>query len=222
MSNYREIAQRIVKILISPDSAFGFWNGVLSVPKDIGYLAYGFIDTDSRYIRETERIRMVTAIRYGILKNHNFIKTIEIVFEAFNQYVPQEKQNSIYSKTLFSIAGRATTNTLISGRLAQAIAQSGSAKVRLLGGIVGNTLLAGGMSERSIYTSQQLRTYAPEVYNALRPLNYDLLYFLLEPALQPFVEALHVKWTNGTPAFNQIISEIENEIQKRGNNRVRD
>lgn len=221
MSSYREIAQRIAKIVISPDSVLGFWNGVLSVPTDIGYLAYGFIDTDSRSIREAERIRMMTAIRYGILKNHNFIKTVEIVFDTFNKYVPEEKQNSIYSKTGFSIAGRATTNTLVSARLAQAVAQNGGAKVRLRGGIIGNMLLAGGMAERSIYTSQKLKTYAPEVYNALRARNYDLLYFFLEPALQPFVEALHVKWSNGTPAFNQIIGEVENEIQKRGANRAR-
>lgn len=212
MSNYREIAQRIVTILVSPESVFGFWNGVTSVPKDIGYLAYGFIDTDSRSARGNERIRMVTAIRYGILKNHNFIKTLETVFTAFNKYVPEEKQNSIYRKTLFSVAGRSTANTLISARLAQSIAQSGGAQVRLRGGIIGNLLLAGGMAERSIYTSQRLRIYVPEIYNALRPHNYDLLYFFLEPALQPFVEALHVRWTNGSAAFNYIINEIENEI----------
>lgn len=77
------------------------------------------------------------------------------------------------------------------------------------------------MAERSIYTSQKLKTYAPEAYNALRVRNYDLLYFFLEPALQSFVEELHIKWANGTPAFNQIIGEIENEIQKRGTNRAR-
>lgn len=215
MSRYREIAQRIVKILISPDAAFGFWNGVLSVPKDIGYLAYGFLDTDSRYIRETERIRMATAIRYGILKNHHFIKTIELVFEAFNQYVPEEKQNTIYSKTLLSMAGRGTTNTLISGRIAQTIAQRTGFLVGVRGSIIGNALLAAGMAERSIYTSQRLQTYAPEVYKALRSHNYDLLYFFLEPALQPFVEALHVKWTNGTPAFNQILDAVDNELKQK-------
>lgn len=215
MSNYREIAQRIVKILVSPESVFGFWNGVMSVPKDVGYLAYGFIDTDSRSARENERIRMVTAIRYGILKNHNFIKTLEIVFAAFNQYVPEEKQNSIYSHTLFSVAGRATSNTLISGRIAQSIAQKSSLFIGIRGSIIGNALLAGGMAERCIYTSRRLQSYVPEVYNALRPHNYDLLYFLLEPALQPFVEALHVRWTNGTSAFNQILDAVDNEFKKR-------
>ncbi|GLR08305.1 hypothetical protein COO59_16935 [Mixta theicola] len=215
MSSYSEIAQRIVKILVSPDAVFGFWNGVMSVPKDIGYLAYGFIDTDSRSVRENERIRMMTAIRYGILKNHNFIKTLEIVFEAFNQYVPKERQNSIYSKALFSVAGRATANTLISGRIAQNIAQKSSLLIGIRGSIIGNALLAGGMAERCIYTSRRLQSDVPEVYSALRPHDYDFLYFLLEPALQPFVEALHVRWTNGTLAFNQILDAVDNEFKKR-------
>jgi len=66
MRSYQEIARRIAKIILSPESALGFIDGILSVPTDIGYLAYGFIDTDSRYQRETERIRMMSAIRHGI------------------------------------------------------------------------------------------------------------------------------------------------------------
>ncbi|WP_025904028.1 hypothetical protein [Tatumella sp. UCD-D_suzukii] len=49
MDSYQEIARRIAKIILSPDSAIGFIDGVLSVPKDMGYLAFGFIDTDTRY-----------------------------------------------------------------------------------------------------------------------------------------------------------------------------
>lgn len=49
MRSYQEIARRIAKIILSPESALGFVDGVLSVPKDIGYLAFGFIDTDNRY-----------------------------------------------------------------------------------------------------------------------------------------------------------------------------
>lgn len=63
MRSYLEIARRIAKIIVSPETAIGFADGVLSVPTDIGYLAYGFIDTDSRYQRETEKIRMFTAIK---------------------------------------------------------------------------------------------------------------------------------------------------------------
>ncbi|WP_205951601.1 MULTISPECIES: hypothetical protein [unclassified Rahnella] len=46
MDNSEEIAQRITDIIISPDSAIGLVHGILSVPVDLGYLAYGFFDTD--------------------------------------------------------------------------------------------------------------------------------------------------------------------------------
>lgn len=52
MSSYLEIARRIAKVIVSPETAIGFAHGVLSVPTDIGYLAYGFIDTDSRGQRD--------------------------------------------------------------------------------------------------------------------------------------------------------------------------
>ncbi len=39
MSTNMEIAKRIVKIIISPDSVIGFVHGMLSVPQDLGYLA---------------------------------------------------------------------------------------------------------------------------------------------------------------------------------------
>lgn len=94
MSNYINIARRIAKIILSPDSAIGLMHGVLSVPKDLGYLVYGYLDTDSRYLRETEHIRMAKAIRYGILQNHNFVKTIETVLGIFNKYVPKRSKKA--------------------------------------------------------------------------------------------------------------------------------
>lgn len=215
MRSCTEIARRIAQIIMSPESVIGFLDGVLSVPKDIGYLAYGFMDTDTRSYRETEKIRMVRAIRYGILENHNFTKTIEIVLHAFNKDVPESKQNAIYSKTIASMAGRAVTNSVISSRIATSIAQSSSLFVKLRGGIIGNTLLIGGMIERCLYTSERLRQVNPEIYYALRQRNFDLLYFFLEPALNPFVEALNVRRTQGQPAFERILDIVSSEINAK-------
>ena len=212
MRSYQEIAKRIAKIILSPESAIGFVHGVLSVPTDIGYLAYGFLDTDSRYQRETEKIRIAGAIKNGILENHNFMKTIETVLNMFNKNVPESKQNAIYSKTIASLAGRTLTNSLIAGRLATSIAQRSSFLVAARGALIGNALLLGGMTERCIYTSEKLQKNNPEVYNALRAQNYDLLYFLVEPALNPFLEALNVKRTQGQPAFEKIIEMVEKEV----------
>ncbi|MBS0909614.1 hypothetical protein [Tatumella sp. JGM118] len=215
MDSYQEIARRIAKIILSPDSAIGVIDGVLSVSKDMGYLAFGFIDTDTRYQRETEKIRMLTAIKHGLLDNHNFIKTIETVLNNFNKFVPETRQNAIYSKIIASVAGRTITNSMIAGRIATAIAQRSSFLITLRGGIIGNSLLIGGMVERCIYTSQRLQQYNPDIYHALRYRNYDLLYFLVEPALNPFVEALKVKNTQGQPAFEKILSMVEKEINAK-------
>lgn len=210
MSNYINIARRIAKIILSPDSAIGLMHGVLSVPKDLGYL-----DTDSRYLRETEHIRMAKAIRYGILQNHNFVKTIETVLGIFNKYVPKEKQESIYSRSMFSLAGRTAANSYIFGKMASIIAQRTAFLVTLQGGAAGNILLIGGMAERSVYTSRSLQRKNPEIYYALYPRNYDLLYFLIEPALEPFVEALQVRRNHGDAAFNKIIDMVENELKTK-------
>lgn len=215
MRSYQEIARRIAKIILSPESAIGFIDGVLSVPKDIGYLAFGFIDSDSRYQRESEKIRMLSAIKYGLLENHNFIRTIETVLENFNKIVPEDKQNAIYGKTMASVAGRTITNSLIAGKLATSIAQRSSFLIALRGGIIGNTLLIGGMVERCIYTSERLQQYNPDIYNRLRTRDLDLLYFLVEPALNPFVDALKIRNTQGKAAFEKILSMVENEINAK-------
>ncbi|KGT86128.1 hypothetical protein NG99_26865 [Erwinia typographi] len=213
MTTYTEIAKRIAKIIISPDTAIGLTHGVLSVPQDLGYLAYGYFDTDSRFNRETERIRLINAIRFGILQNENFVRTIETVLENFNQYVPENNRDGLYAKTGASVVGRAITNSLISKKIATSIAQRSSLMIALRGGVVGNILLAGGMAERSIYRSQRLQMTDPDIYYELRKKDYDFLYFLVEPALQPFIEALRVRRTQGNTAFNQIIELVEKEVR---------
>ncbi|CNI92403.1 Uncharacterised protein [Yersinia intermedia] len=77
---------------------------------------------------------------------------------------------------------------------------------------MGNILLVGGMTERCIRTSEQLSVEEPEVYNLLRIKDYDLLYFLFEPALKPFIDALSVRRTQGMPAFNEILELVEDKV----------
>ncbi|HDU5883837.1 TPA: hypothetical protein RFW07_005019, partial [Klebsiella pneumoniae] len=60
MADIEGIARKLYNIIISPDTVTGLINGGLSVPLDYGYLIYGIFDTDTRYERETERIRMMT------------------------------------------------------------------------------------------------------------------------------------------------------------------
>lgn len=215
MHRHAEIAKRIATIILSPESAIGFINGIMSVPTDIGYLAYGYIDSGNRYKSQTEKIRMADAIKHGILENHNFKSTIETVLNRFNKDVLIKKQNAIYGKTMASVAGRAITNSLIAGKLATSIAQRSSILIKIRGGLSGNTLLIGGMIERCIYTSERLRLNNLEIYNILKPRNWDLLYFLLEPVLNPFVEALNVKRMHGNSAFENILNMVEKQLNAK-------
>lgn len=212
MRNYEEIATRIAKIIISPDSVLGFIHGALSVPVDLGYMAYGVFDTDSRYAHQTETVRLIHAIDNGILNYDRIVDAIETVFSKFDQYVSESKQNTIYSRASFSIIGRTATNSVISSTIAKAIAQRAGWTVALRGGVVGNILLIGGMKERCIRSSVQLSIDEPELYQELRTKDYDLLYFMFEPALKPFVDALTVRRLQGMPAFNNILERVESKV----------
>lgn len=212
MDKSAEVAQRIVDIIISPDSAIGLVHGIFSVPVDLGYLAYGLFDTDAYYAHETETIRMIEAIKRGILNHDRIIDAIQAILNDFNKYVLETEQNKIYSHAVFSVVGRAATNTFISGKLAVAIAQGSSFFVKVRGGIIGNILLVGGMKERCIRASEKLSVEVPELYAILRLSDYDLLYFLFEPALSPFVDALTVRRQQGSPAFEKILKLVDSKI----------
>jgi len=216
MDNSEEIAQRIADIIISPDSAIGLVHGILSVPVDLGYLAYGFFDTDSYHAHETETIRIIEAIKRGILEHDRITDAIQTILNDFNKYVSESEQNKTYSRSVFSVVGRTATNTVIAGKVAIAIAQGTSFFVKVRGGVIGNILLVGGMKERCIRASEKLSVEVPELYATLRLKDYDLLYFLFEPALSPFVDALYVRHQQGSPAFDKILKIVDSKVGGRG------
>lgn len=91
MADTEGIARKLYNIIISPDTVTGLINGGLSVPLDYGYLIYGIFDTDTIYERETERIRMMTAIRHDILNYENIVNAVKLMFQLFNKYPNQNK-----------------------------------------------------------------------------------------------------------------------------------
>ncbi|NIF23187.1 hypothetical protein [Candidatus Pantoea multigeneris] len=214
MSSHIEIATRIVRVLLSPDTAVGIMGGILSVPKDLAYMAYGFMDTDSRSFRQDERIRMTHAIRFGILQNSHLKKSIETTLDVFSQFVPGSNKDKLAGQVTGSMIGRFLTNTVLTTSLLNAVVFKSGMLLKFGVGTLGNLLLINGMAERSIYTSMRLKKYNPELWQALRAKNYDFLYFLIEPAVQPFTEALHVRRTQGLPAFEKILDLVEEKLNE--------
>ena len=212
MADIEGIARKLYNIIISPDTVTGLINGGLSVPLDYGYLIYGIFDTDTRYERETERIRMMTAIRHDILNYENIVNAVKLILQLFNKHLSESEQDRIYRSVVTSIVGRISTN------IAKAVIEKTSFTYVVFKGkgnpiaFLSTILLFGGMAERSIRTSDKLRNEAPEVYSLLRPRDYDLLYFLFADAVQPFVDAIHTEYTEGNSVFDKIMKRVEEHL----------
>lgn len=181
MADIEGIARKLYNIIISPDTVTGLINGGLSVPLDYGYLIYGIFDTDTRYEREAERIRMMTAIRHDILNYENIVNAVKLIFQLFNKYISESEQDRIYRSVVTSIVGRISTN-IIASNIAKAVIEKTSFTYVVFKGkgnpiaFLSTILLFGGMAERSIRTSDKLRNEAPEVYLLLRP--RDMFFFI--------------------------------------------
>ena len=217
MVDIEGIANRIYDIVVSPGTIPGVINGGLSVPLDYGYLIYGILDTEHRYEQETRRIRIMTAIRHDILNHENIVNAVQLIFSLFNKYLSESEQDKIYRSVVTSISGRIATN-IIASNIAKSVIERVSFTYAVFKGkgnpvaILSTILLFGGMMERSIKTSENLEAQYPEIYSLLRPHDYDLLYFLFADVLQPFVDAIHVGYTEGRPVFNRIMESVENRM----------
>lgn len=212
------IASRISNIILSPETIKGLVNGALTVPLDMGYLARGFFDTDNRFAYQTQRIRMAHAIRNDILNYDHIINAVDLIFQQFNKYLTVSQQDNVYRSVISSIAGRFAATKIasnIAGAVLARLSFIGAKTGSKVAGQIAMILMIGGMSERSIRTSERLAIEASEVYAMLRPHDYDLTYFLIEPAVKPFVEAIHVATTQGQPAFDKIISAIGDKLHVR-------
>ena len=185
-SDIEDLANRISDIIMSPATISGLINGALTVPLDLGYLAWGYMDTDSRFAHQTQRFRMAEAIHNDILNYKHITNAVEIIFKEFDKYASLSQQNNAYRGVVSSMVGRFMSAKLIG--------------------------MIGGMSERSIRMSESLAIEAPEIYWLLRPHDYELTYFLFEPAVKPFIDAVHVGATRGQPAFDKIIDAVGRKL----------
>jgi len=211
----KAIANRIVDIIISPNIIPGLINIALSVPLDLGYLAVGYFDTDSRFAHQTQRIRVAEAIHNDILNYEHITNAVGKTFEKFDRYLTISQQDNVYRSVVSSVAGRLSTAKIISSIGAAVLARVSFIGAKSANNWIGRVtmlLLVGGMTERSIGVSEALAIKAPEIYQLLRPHDYDLTYFLFEPAVEPFVEAIHIANTPGQPYFNKMIEIVESKL----------
>ncbi|MCY9846739.1 hypothetical protein [Pectobacterium jejuense] len=199
-----ELADRIVRMLTTTDFYEGMGSGISEIGKNYGYLAYGFIDTDSRSSREREVERLIRAIHKGIVSRDKIIEAITRIFNIFNRNVSEAKKEAIYNK----VAGGLVGGFIVSQAVMITSKRIGNMP-KVSTAMVYYVLLLGGMMDRAIYRSRSLREQNSEVYSELRRDDLDLLFFLFEDQVEPLVEAIKMRRTYGAGMFNNLIDKVE-------------
>ncbi|MEE3664635.1 hypothetical protein V2I52_22395 [Brenneria sp. g21c3] len=212
-------AQRIVTVIVAPETLSGFMDGAISVPRDVFTAMYSLMDTDTRYQRGEDRFRLYMAIRNGLLARDKFIDAMQIIIDNFCRYIPEGKQNGLYSHTLGSFAGRQVAASTITRIISNTIFNSSNttAIYKIVRSIGIQIFLIYGVLERCIYKSRELQETHSQLYYRLRhPNDLDLLYVFIEDYTAPFLDALKVRQNHGEEDFLHIINIVDKELQYRG------
>ncbi|MEQ9919397.1 hypothetical protein ABRQ09_00820 [Pectobacterium brasiliense] len=203
-----ELAGRIVKMLTTTDFYEGMGAGISEIGKNFGYLAYDFIDTDTRYAKSREMERLIKAVHRGIVSREKIIEAIKRIFKVFNRNASESQKEAIYHKAVGSVVG----SMLVSQAVFQIAKRIGNAP-KVSTGTVYYILLPGGMAKRSIYRSMHLKNNTPEIYSELRRDDLYFLFFLFEENVEPLTEAIKMRRTYGNGMFNKLIDKIEYRIK---------
>ncbi|QXX98556.1 hypothetical protein IM817_10435 [Serratia marcescens] len=89
---------------------------------------------------EDERIRMMRAMKSGLLNYHQVIRTTKIIIDAFTAHIPQETQDKIFRTAGSASTGRMLTTSLISSRIVNSIISAGGAAMITRGAGVATSL----------------------------------------------------------------------------------
>ena len=83
--------ERIVKVIVSPETVVGLLDGAMSVPVDFGYLALGIL-TQAIVARWKTNAFMMRAMKSGLLNYHQVVRTTKFIIDAFTAHIPKRRK----------------------------------------------------------------------------------------------------------------------------------
>jgi hypothetical protein len=217
MSTPKQIADGMLKFFDSrkKSSVEIFANstisGFMSIPEDLWMLSKDFLDSDHRWRNETDKIRLISLIKKGVT-SEEIRRLVNVVIKRYLSGLSEEQSRELLIKIGGSQVGSiafkmAFVNELISLFISRIIP-----RFLVSVGVTG-VLSVGASVSRSIYTSYELRNLNKEIYNQLRGVgDLDLLYFLVEDNIKPFIMAINYQQTHGAidkEIFNHFLSGVD-------------
>lgn len=199
-------------------------SGIVSIPVDVYYGArrtaedVGFFGNDVRLENAAERERLISLIGRVFNGDHRMlINMIEIILNQFFDKVPDsvlQRMASAAGMRALEFGVRSATKTflinLISSRIInRAVSRAAIQRVtKIAVGMILTAAIWQGLLERASNASQRLRISNSGIYQTFRNQNLDMIYFLIEDHVQPYLEAVKIADTNSAE-FQRLLREIE-------------
>lgn len=195
----------MLKSLDVGDSGFlaSVAQGMLSFPVSMYYLGYDFMDTTHRHSNFDDRVRMANMLKRGISVHQEAQKIVNAVIREFMSKVNMDSIQGIAQNFTGVMAGKfifaEVTGVKLGAAVSTRIMTSFAAGV-----VIGSALTIGAETSRAIYTARKLENQNPALYYRLKSMgDLDLLYFLVEDKLKPFLDACSVADVN-KHEFNEV------------------
>lgn len=181
-------------------------SGFMDIPEDLWSLTKDFFDTDNRWRNQTDRIRLLTLIKKG-LTSEDVRRLLNVVVRKYLSGLNEEQSEKLFLKISGKQLGGMAFKMIFVNELVSLFVAKIIPRFLVSAGITG-MLSVGASVSRSIYTSYDLLKLNKEIYFELRANgDLDLLYFLVEDNVRPFIDAIQYQGTD-----NAIDKEIFNHF----------
>jgi len=195
----------MLKSLDVGDSGFlaSVAQGMLSFPVSMYYLGYDFMDTTHRHSNFDDRVRMANMLKRGISVHQEAQKIVNAVIREFMSKVNMDSIQDIAQNFTGVMAGKFIFAELTGVKLGAAVSTRIMTSFAA-GVVIGSALTIGAETSRAIYTARKLENQNSALYYRLKSMgDLDLLYFLVEDKLKPFLDACSVADVN-KHEFNEV------------------
>ncbi|MHA0873152.1 MULTISPECIES: hypothetical protein [Enterobacter cloacae complex] len=185
-------------------------DGFMSIPEDLWMLTKDFLDSDHRWRNQTDKIRLLTLIKKG-LTSEDVRRLINTVIKRYLSGLSEDQSKELLLKIGGSQVGGVAFKMIFVNELIALFVSKIVPRFLVSAGITG-VLSVGASISRSVYTSYDLLKLNKDVYNELRGAgDLDLLYFLVEDNVKPFIEAINYQQSHGAidqDIFNRFLTGV--------------
>lgn len=180
---------------------------VLDFSRDVGYLTYEYFDSDNRGRNKNETIRLIKTLKKGSFRVR-ITDIVKIVASEFTSYIPEKILELVPGK-LGKMTGDIFINKVLMQDMTSLLANKLLNRIGV-NAIFSTALLLGGARARAIYASQRLFNESPKIYYRLKDSgDLDLLYYIVEDHLEPFIEAISIAKKNPGEFENIVLTVVD-------------